>query len=208
MGCVLAFMASACLASRHLQHPHAPRRARPPASARATRVADHLGAIEARAQRGGMRVGAAQAAADAAVDHGGHRVDLQRIGVVLQRQGRAARQADAGVVAVAHLVVDAVLDAHHTFAALQQRAIQGLTRRCRSSWHSPSAMITLRPLKSRGERLDQRLAHRLDVVGVHRAQPLHAEARPASARSSVFLSTRLCALVGARCLAPRRRAWR
>ena len=47
------------------------------------RVLDHLGAVEARAQRGRMRVLAAQAAAHAAVDHRGHRIHLQRIGVVL-----------------------------------------------------------------------------------------------------------------------------
>jgi hypothetical protein len=41
--------------------------------------------------------------------------------------------------------VDAVLHAHHALAALERPAIQGLMRRWRSSWHSPSATITFRP---------------------------------------------------------------
>ena len=43
------------------------------------RIADHLGAVERRAQHRGMRDLAAQAAADAAVDHRGHRIAAQRI---------------------------------------------------------------------------------------------------------------------------------
>jgi hypothetical protein len=90
------------------------------------RVLDHLGAVEAGAQRGGMGVGAAQAAAHAAVDHGGHRVHLQRIGVVLERERGAARQADAGVVAGADVLVHAVLHALDALAALQQAGDPGL----------------------------------------------------------------------------------
>ena len=37
-----------------------------------------------------MGIGAAQAAADAAVDDGGDRIELERIGVVFERQRRAA----------------------------------------------------------------------------------------------------------------------
>ena len=45
------------------------------------RIADHLGAIEARTQRRRVRVLAAQPATDAAVDDGRDRVDLERIGL-------------------------------------------------------------------------------------------------------------------------------
>ena len=45
------------------------------------RVVHHLGTVEAGAQRGGVRVFAAQAAAHATIDHGRHRIDLERIRV-------------------------------------------------------------------------------------------------------------------------------
>src|SRR5689334_4611306 len=63
------------------------------------RVLNDFGAVEGRAQHRGVRVLAAQAAADAAVDHGGDRVAAQRVGVVLDGERRAAREADARVVA-------------------------------------------------------------------------------------------------------------
>src|SRR5208283_4498697 len=50
------------------------------------RVLHHLGLVEARAKRGGMGVGAAQAAAHATIDHRGYRVHSQWVGVVLDRE--------------------------------------------------------------------------------------------------------------------------
>ena len=76
------------------------------------RVLDDFGAIEGRAEHRGVRVLAAQAAADAAVDHRRHRIGAQRIGVVLDGERRAAGEADARVVAGAGVLVDAVLHAH------------------------------------------------------------------------------------------------
>src|SRR6186713_3402064 len=80
------------------------------------RVLHDLAAIERRAQRGGVRVLAAQAAADAAVEHRGDGIHAQWIRRRLHRQRRAAGQADARMVAGARVLVDAVLDAHRALA--------------------------------------------------------------------------------------------
>src|SRR5262245_64716747 len=82
-------------------------------------VLDHLCAVERGAEHGGMRVLAAQAAADAAVDHRRDRVATQRVRVVLDRERRAAREPDARVVAGAGVLVDAVFHADGSFSFLQ-----------------------------------------------------------------------------------------
>ena len=89
------------------------------------RIADQLGAVERRAQHGGMGDLAAQPAADAAVDHRGDGVAAQRVGIGLDGQRRAAGQADAGMVAGADILVDAVARAHHARAARELRRIFG-----------------------------------------------------------------------------------
>src|SRR5205085_12071261 len=81
-------------------------------------VLDHFGAIEGRAEHRGVGVLAAQAAADAAVDHRRHRIGAQRIGVVLDRQRGATGEPDARVIAGARVLVDAVLHAHVPLALL------------------------------------------------------------------------------------------
>src|SRR3989338_1208940 len=73
-------------------------------------VLDDFCAVERRAQHRGVRVLAAQAAADAAVDHRGDRVAAQRVGIVLDGERRAARKPDAGVISRAGVFIDAVLD--------------------------------------------------------------------------------------------------
>src|SRR6478735_4571877 len=75
-------------------------------------ILDNLGPVERGAKDRRMRVLAAQAAADAAVDDGRDRVASQRIGVVLHGERRAARQADARVVAGARVFVHAVFHAY------------------------------------------------------------------------------------------------
>src|SRR4051812_17337875 len=62
-----------------------------------------------------MRVLAAQAAADAALDDGGDRIAPQRVRVVLDGERRAAGEADARVIARAGVLVHAVLHADHPF---------------------------------------------------------------------------------------------
>src|SRR6185369_1723747 len=121
-----------------------------------------------------MRILAAQPAADAAVEHGGDRVDLERVAAVLDRERRAAREPDARVVARARVLVDAVLDAHAALAlALELRAPR---------LHAP---LTLELALAFGdddleagevgrERLLERRAHLRDVVARHRAHPAHA----------------------------------
>ena len=58
---------------------------------------------------------------------------------------------------------------------LSLSASSARTRRWRASWHSPSAMMTLRPRSAVLHRLLQRLHHLGDAVGAHRAQPFDAE---------------------------------
>ena len=67
------------------------------------------------------------------------------------------------------------LRAHHALAGLSFTASSARTRRWRASWHSPSAMMTLRPALGGAHRLLQGLHHRGDVVGAHLAQPFDAE---------------------------------
>ena len=123
-----------------------------------------------------MGVLATQAAADATVDHAGDGVDAQQVGVVLERQRRAPRQANAGMVAGAHVFVDTVLDSLHSLAAFQA-----------ASQPRPDAALPLQLAFAFGdddfqavertrERLLQRAAHCVDLVGVHGPQPLHAHA--------------------------------
>src|SRR5260221_1301507 len=71
--------------------------------------------VERGAKNRGVGVLAAQAAAHAALDYGGHRVAAQGIGVVLEGERRAAREPDAGVVSGAGVLVDSAFDSHHSF---------------------------------------------------------------------------------------------
>src|SRR2546427_7307833 len=68
-------------------------------------VLDHFGAVERRTEHRGVRILAAKAAADAAVDHRRHRIAAQRVWIVLDGERRAAREADARVVASAGVLV-------------------------------------------------------------------------------------------------------
>src|SRR4051812_22464837 len=76
------------------------------------RVADDPRLVERRAEHRGMRDLAADAAADAAVEHRRDRVGAQRVGVRLDRERRAAREPDARMVAGAGVGVDAEALAH------------------------------------------------------------------------------------------------
>src|SRR5882672_8447430 len=84
------------------------------------RIADHFGAIKSRSMRGRVRILSTHPAADAAVDDGGDRIDPERIGAVFERQRRAPRQPDAGVIPRANVLVDAVFHANHALARVQQ----------------------------------------------------------------------------------------
>src|SRR6185437_17167283 len=66
---------------------------------------------------------AAKAAADAALDDARHGVAAQGIGVGLHGQRRAAGEADAGMIARADLVIDAIARLDHALAALELRRL-------------------------------------------------------------------------------------
>src|SRR5262249_21572601 len=100
---------------------------------------------ERRAQHRRVRHLPAQPAAHAAVVDVRHRVELERVAGGAHRERGAARQADAGGIARAHVLVDTEAGARHALAALSLAATGGRSRRWRSSWHSPSATITLSP---------------------------------------------------------------
>src|ERR1051325_9426473 len=90
------------------------------------RVLDHFRAIERGTQDRGVRVLAAQPAADAAVDHRRDRVAAQRVGIVFHGERRAAGEPDAGMVAGAGIFVDAVLHPHVPLALSQLLGDLGL----------------------------------------------------------------------------------
>src|SRR4051812_34752086 len=140
------------------------------------RVLHHLGAVEGGAQDRGVRVLAAQPAADAAVDHRRDRVAAQWIGVVLDRQRRAARQADARVVAGARVLVDAVLDAHHARAGGDFLRDHGPELALLLQLALAFGDDDLQALVVRIHRLLQRLRHRPDPVVVHGPDPADADA--------------------------------
>lgn len=54
------------------------------------RIADYFSAIKTRTQSRRMRILAAQATADAAINDSGDRIDFERVGIVFQGQSRAA----------------------------------------------------------------------------------------------------------------------
>src|ERR1019366_7176891 len=80
------------------------------------RIADDARLVERRAQHRRMRHLAADAAADAGVEHRRYRVAAQRIGVGLDRKRRAAREANARMVARAGVSIDAEALAHDALA--------------------------------------------------------------------------------------------
>ena len=71
------------------------------------RIEDDLGLVKRRTQNFRVANLAAQPAADAAVVDMRDRIDLQRIGIGPDRQRRATREADAGMVAGAGVGVHA-----------------------------------------------------------------------------------------------------
>ena len=83
-------------------------------------VLHHFGPVKRGAQSGCVGIGPTQATAHATLNHGRYRVDLQGVGVVFQRQGRAARQTDASVVAIANVFIHAVFDTLHALALFEQ----------------------------------------------------------------------------------------
>ena len=118
---------------------------------------------------------AAQPAADAAFDHGRHRIGAQRIGIGLDGQRRTSGQPDAGMIAGANVVVDAVARFHHALAALELLGIFGAHAALAHQHAFAVGDDHLEPALGGAHRLLQRVRHFRDAVGAHRAQPLDAE---------------------------------
>ena len=141
----------------------------------AVRIPDDLRPIERGAQHGRMRDLAAQPAADAALDHGGDRIAAQRIRIGLDGERRTARKPDAGVVAGAQRIVDAVARPHHALAAREPagilRAHTPLPRQLAFAVRDDHLEAVL----GAAHRLLEGLDHGGDGVGAHLAQPVHAE---------------------------------
>src|SRR5262245_45009984 len=72
------------------------------------RIGYHAGPIERRAEHGRMSHLAAEAAAYAAIDDGGDRVQAQRVGIGRDGEGWAAGKPDTGVIAGAGIRIDTV----------------------------------------------------------------------------------------------------
>src|SRR5262245_42786517 len=82
-------------------------------------VLNDLRAEKRRAQYRRVRDLAAESAADAGVVDVRHRIRLERVARGLDRERRATRETDAGMVAGAHVFVDAEAGAHHALARLE-----------------------------------------------------------------------------------------
>ncbi len=140
-------------------------------------VAHPFGPVERRAQHGSIGDLAAVAAGHAAIVHMGHRVGLERVAAVLERERRAARQAHAGVVATAHGCVHTEFFLDHTFTPLDRRRNLRLHAALLVEHAFALGDHHLGALEVGGQRLLQGGLHRVDVVGVvHGAHPLHAHA--------------------------------
>src|SRR5690606_8380575 len=140
-------------------------------------VFDDARLVERRAQHRGVRGLAAQAAANAAVEHRRHRVGAQRIRIRPDRQRRAARQPDARMIAGAGVGVDAEALANDALASGDRLAHQRTLAPLAVQHALGLRDQHLRPLLRRGQRLLQRAAHAVDVVGApDRPDPLDADA--------------------------------
>ena len=87
-----------------------------------------LRAIERRTQHRGVGHLAAHTAADAAVVDVRDRIGAQRVRVCLDRERRAAGEADAGVIAGAGIRIDAEALAHHALAGLRSPCASAAAR--------------------------------------------------------------------------------
>ncbi len=137
------------LSRRRCRKPITARRSARHEAVPAARIVDDVGAIEGRAQHGGVRHLAAIAAADAALVDRRHRIVAQRIVELLHRQRRAAREAHAGVVAGADILVDAeALASPCACRPSPPCRSSGFSRRCLFSMHSDEATMTFGPFSS------------------------------------------------------------
>ena len=139
-------------------------------------VLHDFGTVERGTQCGGMGVFAAQAAAHATVNHRGHRIHLERIGIVFQCECWASRQANAGMVAVAHVFVYAVFHPLHPLTLGQQGRQPGLDAALALELAFAFSHDHFQTLEFDGKSLGQRGLHLFHFIGTHRTQPLHAQA--------------------------------
>ena len=123
-----------------------------------------------------MRDLAAHAAADARVVDVRDRVVAERVGIVPERQRGTAVQAHARVVARADVGVHAEARLDDLLARRERLARAGLLAPLALEHALVPGDDDLEPGHPRRQRLAQRLHHLGDAVGVHGADPRHAEA--------------------------------
>src|SRR5262249_52226554 len=152
-----------------------------------TGVLHDLGAIKRRAKHRGVRVLAAQPAADAAVDHRRDRVAAQWVGVVLDGQRRATGEPDAGMVAGAGVLVDAVLHSHDPFSGREPFCIYGSKLALALELALALGHDDLQALMVGGHRFLERLCYVADFVVVDGADPVDADAGERALRADVAL---------------------
>ena len=117
------------------------------------------------------------AAGHAALVHMGHRVRLERVTAILQRQRGATRDAHTGMVATAHGGVHAKFFLNHPLAALHRSRHLRLDAALLVKHAFALRNHHLGALEVGAQGLFQRGLHGLDIVGVvNRAHPLHTNA--------------------------------
>src|SRR5690606_41835252 len=161
------------------RHPCKPARDPVAPAIEAVRVADDLDALEARAQGRGMRVLAAQPAADALLRiDPGHGIGAQRVARVPHAQRRAAGQADAGMVAGADVLVHAVAHAQHPLACREPARLLRTNAALALQLALALGDDHLEPRLVGRQRLGERLLHLAGPYAVQRAPPSHAHTQP------------------------------
>ena len=170
------------------------------------RIVHHVGAVEGRAQHGGVRDLAAIAAADAGLSIAATGSSRSGSSGSLHRQRRAAGQADAGVVAGADVLIDAEARLRRTrsprlTAAAKQRLLAALPVEHAFGRRDDD----LRPLRLRGQRLAQRVAHLRHRRCGRCAAPRSRRRRAPPPRSGAWCSATGCRRATTGCPARRSR---
>src|SRR5216684_6322846 len=139
-------------------------------------MVDHAGLEEGRAEDRRVRDLAAEPAADAGLVHVRDRILAQRIGIVLEGERGAAVEAHAGLVARAHVRVDAEARRHHPPPRLETGRDLRLDPALALELALGAGDDDLEPARRRGHGFLHRLERLAHPVGIDDAHPRDAEA--------------------------------